>query len=58
MDIKDILLIENTLDLYGIIAGLSDRERIAMVTAILENIEEEGTIETIREAVNNPKHDD
>ena len=37
---------------------LSDKERIEWVSALLETISEEGTIDAIRGIVNNPLWDD
>lgn len=46
------------LDISDPIKMLSDKERIEWVSALLETISEEGTIDAIRGIVNNPLWDD
>jgi hypothetical protein len=57
MDIKDELMIENTIDLYGLIEGFSDRQRIALVRAAIETADDDHTIERIRKITNDPSYD-
>jgi mannose/fructose/N-acetylgalactosamine-specific phosphotransferase system component IID len=54
----DDLMIESKTDLAGILAGISDSQRIAAVRRILATIEEEGTIEQIRSEINHQGYDD
>lgn len=57
MDIKEELMIENTIDLYGLIEGFTDRQRIALVKAAIETSYDNMTTERIRKIVNDPSYD-
>ena len=57
MKIPEIWL-ENQIDMTAIIEKLPDRERIKWVKALAHTVEEQGTIEKLREIVNNPELDD
>jgi len=50
--------ISSELDLTDAIKMLNDRNRVEWITALLETIQEEGTIGTVRELVNDPKWND
>ena len=54
----DDLMIESQTDLAGILAGISDKQRIAAVRRILATINDMGTIDGIRTIVKNSEYDD
>ena len=55
---RDLLMIENTLDVAGMIENFTDRQRIAAVRLILGSISDEGTIQQIRSLTSQDRYDD
>jgi Mg/Co/Ni transporter MgtE len=55
---RDLLMIENTLDVAGMIENFTDRQRIAAVRLILNSIGDEGPIQQIRNLVSKERYDD
>jgi Mg/Co/Ni transporter MgtE len=55
---RDLLMIENTLDVAGMIENFTDRQRIAAVRLILNSIGDEGTIQQIRSLAAKERYDD
>ena len=54
----DTLMLESQTDLGAMLAGLTDKQRIAAVRIILGTLEEEGTIAEIRSIAGQETYDD